>query len=387
MLDIAENIVLAIRDVVKKNNEIALHTPYFFGKEKEYLIHCIDTSVVSYIGQYVTNFEKMLQEYTGAKYAIATVNGTTALHLSLLGAGISANQEVLMPSFTFVATANAVHYCGAIPHFVDIEKAYLCVCPVKLAEYLNEIAIVKNDGYAYNKKTDRIISALLIMHTFGKPAALPELKDICNKYNIILIEDAAQSLGSFDNNIHTGNCGLVSSLSFNGNKIITTGGGGAVLTNNDEIAQYIRHISTTAKVPRPNRFIHDDIGYNYRMPNVNAAIGCAQMENFDKILELKGLLADKYKERFSCLTDVEFMSDKPNTKSNYWLNTIVLRSSSNVLHDVIRDINQSGVQVRPAWDPMHTLLTYSHCPRSNLANTEEMFNRVINIPSSAHLLS
>ena len=377
-------ITSAVRRACKSEKPLSLCEPYFIGNEKQYLINCIDTNFVSYVGEYVVKFEKALTEYTGAKHALALVNGTCALQMAIIGAGVLSGEEVLLPTFTFIATANAVSHCNAIPHFIDIEPDFLGICPIKLLEYLKDIAIIKNDGFTYNKNTGRKIVALVVMHTFGFPVHMAPLMQIAKEYNLQLIEDAAQSLGSFENGVHTGNFGIASSLSFNGNKIITTGGGGAVITNDDAVAKKIRHISTTAKKLVPYHFVHDEIGYNYRMSNINAALGCAQMESLELFLANKRNLTERYKEAFKEIDEVKLLTEKAGTSSNYWLNVIVLKEDWD-LQKILEYTNKNGIGTRAAWNLLHMLPMYQNNPRANLDISKKMFQRVLNIPSSSFL--
>jgi perosamine synthetase len=333
----------------------------------------------------VDQFESMLQEYTGAKRAVAVVNGTAALHISLLLVGVEANDEVLIPSLTFIATANAVAYCGAIPHFVDSQETTMGLDPGKLASYLEEIAIVQQEG-CFNKRTGRRIKAVVPMHTFGHPMELDELVEICERYQIELVEDAAESLGSYYKGKHTGNWGKVSALSFNGNKIITTGGGGAILTNDEELGKLAKHLTTTAKIPHKWAFIHDRIGFNYRMPNMNAALGCAQMEILPAFIEKKRALARRYQQAFQQVKGVTLVKEPENTKSNYWLHTLLLdHNARSVRDDILACTNEQGILTRPAWSLMHTLPMFCNAPRMDVSVAESLEQRIVNIPSSPFL--
>jgi perosamine synthetase len=336
--------------------------------------------MVSYLGEYVKKFEQSIKSFTNAKHAIAIVNGTCALHIAMICSGVQRNEEVFVPSFTFVATINAISYVGAIPHFIDIDPSHCVICPIKLQEYLEKIAVIKSDGFTYNASTGRKITAIVVMHTFGHPVDLEPISIIAKKYNLVLIEDSAQSLGSFYKGVHTGNFGLVGIFSFNGNKIITTGGGGAIITNDDAIAKKIMHISTTAKKAIPYRFVHDEVGYNYRMPNINAAVGLAQMECLSQILERKRNIAHKYNELFSKIKEITFLIERKESIANYWLNAIILKDAT-ALEEVLKTTNESGIQTRPAWNLMHTLPMYLTCPKSDLSVSEDIASRLINIPS------
>lgn len=360
-----------------------LHEPHFSTREWEYVKECIDTGWVSSVGKFVDRFEKDLVEYTGAKHAIVTVNGTAALHICYLLAGIVANDEVLLPALTFVATCNALHYCGAIPHFIDCETQHLGIDVDKLKEYLKEIVCVK-DGVCYNKTTHRPIRALCVMHTFGHPVDLDPLLALAEQYHLQLIEDAAEALGSYYKGTHVGHHGLAGALSFNGNKIITTGGGGAILTNHTEIAKKAKHITTTSKVPHPYLYQHDEVGYNYRMPNINAALGCAQLEKITYFLAVKRKLADSYKNAFSLTKDVKFLTEPAYAKSNFWLNAITVESIE-IRDALLQQLNHEKIAVRPVWELMHHLKMYQDAPRMDLSNAETIIERLINIPSSVVL--
>ncbi|CAI6084354.1 LegC family aminotransferase [Cohnella sp. JJ-181] len=378
--------IALLRDCLPADSSfIGLHEPLFEGREWEYVRDCLDTGWVSTAGQYVGKFESALQEYTGARRAIAVVNGTAALHVCLLLAGVEAGEEVLMPSLTFVATANAVRYCGAVPHFVEIENISLGVDAAKLSNYLETIAELKDDGL-FNRLTGRRIRALVPMHVFGHPADLDALADVADRYKLVLIEDAAESLGSFYKGKHTGTTGKLSALSFNGNKIITTGGGGAILTDDDALADRAKHLTTTAKLPHRWAFVHDEAGYNYRMPNLNAALGCAQLERLSSYVERKRRLAKHYEERFRDHPHMSFIAEPSYAQSNYWLNAIILSQEAAVYRDdLLEATNDAGIMTRPIWTPMHLLPPYQDCPAMDLGVTEDYYGRVINIPSSVKL--
>lgn len=379
-------IVEKIKNVLPlSNNPIGLHEPYFIGNEWNYTKECLDTGWVSSVGKFVDRFEKDLASYTGAKHVVVTTNGTAALHMSLLLAGVKPEDEVLVPALTFVATCNAIHYCHATPHFVDSERTSLGVDPVKLSNYLKDIAEIKNN-VCYNRITSKPIRVLCVMHVFGHPVDIDPLVEIANQYNLILIEDAAEALGSYYKNQHVGHRGLLGTLSFNGNKIVTTGGGGAILTNDDAIAKKAKHLTTTAKAPHPWLYHHDEVGYNYRLPNINSALGCAQLEKLDDYLKAKRLLAEKYQKEFSALEEASFLVEPDYAKSNYWLNAILLNEKiSNHRDDILRELNQQKIGVRPAWELMHYLPMYQHCPRMDLSTAENIASRLINIPSSVYL--
>ena len=330
-------------------------------------------------------FEAQLAEYTGAKRAVAVVNGTAALHVCLLLVGVQPGDEVIVPDLTFVATANAVTYCGAIPHFADSEFKTLGLAPDKLDVYLQKIGEVRSDG-CYNKQTGRRIKAVVPMHTFGHPVDLDSLIEVSARYRLELVEDAAESLGSFYKGRHTGNLGRVSALSFNGNKIITTGGGGAILTNDEELGLRAKHLTTTARVPHPWELSHDMVGYNYRLPNINAALGCAQLEQLPSFLKKKRALAGRYKAAFAEVKGVTFVTEPGHGRSNYWLNTLLLDEHESDKRDVLLELtNRNGIQTRPAWTLMHRLPMFTSCPRMDLSNAEDLSRRLVNIPSSAVL--
>ena len=382
-----DSVLASIQSVLGHADHIVpLHEPRFAGKEWTYVRDCLDTGWVSSAGKFVDRLEKDLAEYTGAAYAIAVVNGTAALHACLLLSGVTSGDEVLIPSLTFVATANAVSYCGAVPHIIDNEERTLGIDPVKLAFYLENIAEQRPDG-CFNSRTGRRISALVPMHTFGHPVDLDPLIEICSKFRIDLVEDAAESLGSFYKGRHTGTFGRLGALSFNGNKIVTSGGGGAILTNDAALGRLAKHLTTTAKVPHQWEYNHDMIGYNYRMPNINAALGCAQLEQLPSFLQSKRRLAEYYANAFRDVPGVRFIQEEGFSKSNYWLNTILLDEELSDLRDAILARTQSaGIMTRPAWTLMHRLTMFENCPRMDLAVSESLARRVINIPSSVGLV-
>lgn len=364
---------------------VPLHTPEFAGNEIKYLTNCIESNFVSSVGEYVDLFEKKLADYTGVKRAIVTVNGTAALHACLLLSGVVAGDEVLVPTFTFIATANAVRYCGATPHFIDVTEETLGVDPVKLLRYLEKNFVVKF-GACQNKRTGAIVRSIVPMHSFGHPVDMDPLVDICAEFAIEIVEDAAESLGSYYKNTHTGNFGKLAALSFNGNKIVTTGGGGAILTNDEELGHLAKHLTTTAKVPHKWELNHDRIGFNYRMPALNAALGCAQLEQLSRFVSQKRALAEKYCAAFSTLTGVKFYRESSFATSNYWLNTLILDEENSSQRDaLLQQTNDIGIMTRPAWSLMHKLPMYEACPRMDLAVAESLERRLINIPSSANL--
>lgn len=381
-----QRIINAIKNTITSRKQpVGLHEPFFSGNEWLYVKECIDTGWVSSAGKYVDIFEKMLADYTGSKRVVAVVNGTAALHICLKLSGVEPGDEVIMPALSFVATANAVTYCGAVPHFVDSEVRTLGLDPFKLEDYLKDIGILRS-GEFYNKITERRIKAVLPMHTFGHPVDLDPLLEVCNRFNLELIEDAAESLGSYYKGCHTGNWGKLSALSFNGNKTITTGGGGAILTNNEELGNIAKHITTTAKVAHKWEYYHDQIGYNYRLPNINAALGCAQMEQLPKYVERKRTLAQCYQKALSEIEGVSFFIEPEFAQSNYWLNVILLNEKSKEQrNNLLEATNYSGIMTRPAWTLMHKLPMFKGCPKMELNDAKELESRIINLPSSVFL--
>ncbi|TLS50579.1 LegC family aminotransferase [Paenibacillus antri] len=384
---LSNDIIAALRKALPNTDNAftPLHEPTFRGNEWTYVKECIDTGWVSSVGSYVTRIEEMIAEITGAKYAVAVVNGTAALHVALLLAGVMPGDEVLLPALTFVATANAVRYTGAVPHFVDIDSATLGVDARKLGNYLYEIAERRSDGW-YNKGTGARLRAVVPMHTFGHPADLEPLQRICERFGLVLVEDAAESLGSYYKGKHTGTFGTIAALSFNGNKIVTTGGGGAILTDDQAIARRAKHLTTTAKLPHAWEYSHDEIGFNYRMPNLNAALGCAQLEQLPRFLESKRALYLKYEQAFSAVEGVSLFKEPEYASSNYWLQTLILDESAASARDVILELtNQAGLMTRPAWKLMTHLPMYAGCPSMDLSVSRSLEARIINIPSGSAL--
>ncbi|MGE7090270.1 LegC family aminotransferase [Lysinibacillus sp. NPDC048646] len=359
---------------------VPLHEPTFTGKELEYVTDCIQTGWVSSVGAYVTRFEEDLAQFTGVRRAVAVMNGTAALHIALKVAGVQANEEVFMSALTFVATANAVSYIGAVPHFVDVSEKTLGLDPQKLEAHILVIGEVKNDQLI-NKETGRVIRAVIPMHTFGHAVELEELQLICEKYHLVLVEDAAESLGTYYKGKHTGGFGKVSAISFNGNKIITTGGGGAILTDDEELANYAKHITTTAKIPHRWEYEHDEVAFNYRLPNINAALGCAQLEKMPEFIERKRALTAFYEELVGSLEGVTLFKEPVNTSSNYWLQTLILDDTLE-RNEVLTFLNDNGVMSRPIWTPLHKLKPYRECPRADLSTIERLNKKIINIPST-----
>ena len=373
-------------DFVKKiygnKKEIPLHEPKFIGNEKKYLKDCIDTTFVSSIGKYVDKFEKKIAKYTGAKYAVATTNGTSALHVSLILAGVGQDDEVITQPLNFIASCNAISYCKAKPIFIDVDRDTMGLSPDALNLFLKNNTLIKNKK-CINKRTKKIIKACVPMHSYGHPCRIKEIKRILKKYYIFLIEDAAESLGSFYDNKHTGTFGELGVISFNGNKIITAGGGGCIITNNKVLAKKAKHITTTAKVTHKWDFNHDSVGYNYRMPNLNAALLVAQLENLNSFIKNKRILAKKY-EVFFKKTNYNFFLESKNSQSNYWLNSIVLKNKKK-RNQFLEKTNSKGVKTRPIWKLMSDLKMFKDCQIGSLKNAKYLQDRVVNIPSSVRL--
>lgn len=382
---LSEQIVAAIRTVVGPG-PVSLHEPSFVGNEWLYLKACLDSTFVSSVGKFVDRFEADLAVFTGAKHVVAVVNGTAALHIALKLAGVKSGDEVLIPALTFVATANAVTYCGATPHFIDSESCTLGVDSEKLRDYLVDHT-EQRSGQCVNRATGQIIRALVPMHTFGHPADLDGLMAVARTFNLALVEDAAESLGSYYNGRHTGTFGRMGTLSFNGNKTITTGGGGAILTDDAELARHAKHLTTTAKLPHAWEYHHDEVGYNYRMPNLNAALGCAQLEQLPGMLAAKRALFQRYHAAFSTVAGVKLMAEPAQCQSNYWLQTLVLdEACADQRVAVLRASNDAGFMARPAWGLMHELMPFKNCPHMDLACAQSLSQRLINVPSSPCLV-
>lgn len=383
---LAEQVVTAIRTVVG-TGPVALHEPRFIGNEWQYLKECLDSTFVSSVGKFVDRFEVELAAFTGARHAVAVVNGTAALHIALRLAGVRADDEVLIPALTFVATANAVTYCGATPHFVDSEARTLGVDAAKLRDYLVNHTEPRA-GQCVNRASGRVIRALVPMHTFGHPVDLDGLLAVAHDFNLALVEDAAESLGSYYHGQHTGTFGLMGTLSFNGNKTITTGGGGAILTNDTELARHAKHLTTTAKLSHAWEYRHDEIGYNYRMPNLNAALGYAQLEQLPSMLAAKRGLFQRYQAAFAPATGVKLMAEPEQCQSNYWLQTLLLDAEqANQRDNILKTTNEAGFMTRPAWILMHELTLFKDFPRMDLAEAQSLSQRLINIPSGSGLVS
>jgi perosamine synthetase len=363
--------------------QIQLHEPRFIGNEKAYLNDCIDSTFVSSVGKYVDRLEKMLCEYTGSKFAIATVNGTAALHVSLILAGVEKDDEVLTQALTFVATANAVSYTGAHNVFLDSGSDNLGLSPEDLKMFLEQNATMGADGFCYNKITNRRIKACVPMHVFGHPVKLDEILAICEQYNIVVVEDAAESLGSLYKGKHTGTVAPIGTLSFNGNKIVTSGGGGALLIQDEKLAKRAKHLTTTAKVPHRWEFFHDEIGFNYRLPNLNAALLCAQIEKLSDFKKNKRETAEKYKVFFS-KAGLNFLTEPAECESNYWLNAVLLKNKVDQ-QNFLAATNDAGVMTRPIWKLMPDLPAFSNCQRTELVNARRYEDTVVNIPSSIRI--
>lgn len=378
-----QNVIGFIKELYGGADFVPLSVPKFIGNEKKYLEECIDTTYVSSVGKFVDRFEEEIARYTGCKRAVVCVSGTNALHMSLMLADVKRDDEVLTQALTFVATCNALSYIGAHPVFLDVDKDTMGLSPMAVREWLTKNSEQK-DGECYNKRTGRRIKACVPMHTFGHPMHLDELVDILKEYHIELVEDAAESIGSLYKGKHTGTFGKVGSLSFNGNKTITTGGGGMMLFNDEELGAYAKHLTTQAKVPHRWEFRHDHIGYNYRMPNINAALGCAQLENIEVFVNNKRETAKAYEEFFRNVPDIDFFVEPENTRSNYWLNVLIMKDKSSQLK-FLQETNDKGVMTRPIWELMNRLPMFEDCQHDSLDNTIWFADRVVNIPSSVRL--
>lgn len=377
-----KDIVDFIKSIFKTDEFIPLHEPKFIGNEKKYLNECIDSTFVSSVGKFVDKFEKDFASYVGSKYAIATVNGTAALHISLLLAGVKDDDEVITQPLTFIATCNAISYCKAKPIFIDVDIDTMGMSPTSLKEFLEKNCEIIDDK-CINKTTKKVIKACVPMHTFGHPCKIDEIKNICEKWKISLVEDAAESLGSYYKGKHTGTFGKISAFSFNGNKIITSGGGGVIVTDDEALAKRAKHITTTAKIPHSYEYVHDEVGYNYRLPNLNAALLVAQMENLDKFLSSKKDLATIYKEYFSSI-NIDFVEEPNDCSSNYWLQAIKLENKKQ-RDDFLEFSNSNKVMTRPIWKLCSELKMFEKCQKDELKNAKYLEERVVNIPSSVRL--
>ncbi len=377
-----QEIVDFIKQTFNTNEFIPLHEPRFIGNEKKYLNDCIDSTFVSSVGKYVDTFEKEFAKTVGSKYAIATVNGTAALHISLILADVKKDDEVITQPLTFIATCNAISYIGAKPIFLDVDLDTMGLSPDALKDFLEKKCEIV-DNKCINKTTKKIIKACVPMHTFGHSCRIEEIKDICDTWNITLVEDAAESLGSYYKEKHTGTFGKVAAFSFNGNKIITSGGGGVIVTDDEVLAKRAKHITTTAKIPHPYEYVHDEIGYNYRLPNINAALLVAQLEQLNDFLTAKRKLALKYKEFFS-KNDITFIEEPKNSKSNYWLQAILLKDKKQ-RDEFLEFTNKNAVMTRPIWRLMNELEMFKDCQKDDLKNAKYLEEKVVNIPSSVIL--
>lgn len=372
-----------IKDLYGNQDFVPLSVPKFIGNEKKYLNECIDTTFVSSVGQFVDRFEKDIAAYTGAKRAVVCVSGTNALHMAMMLAGVERNDEVLTQALTFIATCNAIAYIGAHPVFLDVDRSTMGLSPDAVEAWLTKNGEIRN-GQCYDKQTGRRVKACVPMHTFGHPVRIEELAAVCTEWHIELVEDAAESVGSKYKGKHTGLFGKVGALSFNGNKTITTGGGGMLLFMDEELGALAKHLTTQAKVPHRWEFKHDHIGYNYRMPNINAALGCAQLEHLDEYIADKRATASAYAEFFKNVDGIEFFTEPENSFSNYWLNVVILPDHDKQL-EFLQETNDNGVMTRPIWELMNRLPMFEHCQHDSLENTIWFADRVVNIPSSVRL--
>jgi aminotransferase in exopolysaccharide biosynthesis len=378
MSDASARLIEFVRDHYRTSEFIPLHAPVFVGQEREYVLDTIDSTFVSSVGAYVDRFERELASYTGSPRGVATVNGTAALHIALQLGGVRAGDLVITQPLSFVATCNAISYCGAEPVFVDVDRHTLGLSPACMEAWLEEHCTQDESGIVRTRADGRAVKACVPMHTFGHPAELDALVEVCRRWNLVLVEDAAESLGSFYKGRHTGVFGALGTLSFNGNKIITTGGGGMVLTG-EELGTRAKHLTTTAKKPHPYEYIHDEVGYNYRLPNLNAALGCAQLEQLEKFVEEKRELANRYRDVFKG-SELAFVEEPEHCRSNYWLNALVCQDRAQ-RDGLLENTNSQGVMTRPIWALMNHLGMYAHCVRGPLDNAEWLADRVINLPS------
>lgn len=376
-----------ILDILKKNliTKSSLHEPYFLGMEVKNLKRCILNNSVASKGNDLIKFKKKLENFTNSKYAVLVNSGTSALHLSLIASDVKKNDEVLMPSLNYIASANTTLYCNAVPHFVEINRESLTIDVKKLDLYLKKI-LKKKGKYSFNIKSKRRVKALICLHIFGHAAKVDDIKKVCNKYNISLIEDAAEALGSFYKNKHLGTFGDVGVLSFNGNKIITTAGGGAILTNSKKIAHKISHLSKIGKIPNEYQYSYNTLGYNYQMPNINSSLGLAQMGKINYFIKKKRLLFKRYKKAFSNLNTIKVLEEQKHSKSNYWLQTIILQNGNiKIRNKILKNLNKNGYGARAVWQPLHKINYLKKFPRMNLKNTDDVNKKIINLPSSAFL--
>lgn len=376
-------VVSFIKGVYGTSDFVPLSVPKFVGNEKKYLEECIDTTFVSSVGKFVDRFEEMVAEYTGAKKAVVCVSGTNALHMAMMLVGVERDDEVLTQALTFIATCNAISYIGAQPVFIDVDRDTMGLSPKAVKVWLEANAEIKN-GVCYNKSTGRRVKCCVPMHTFGHPVHIDELVAVCKEWHIELVEDAAESIGSFYKGKHTGTFGKVGAISFNGNKTITTGGGGMLLFMDEDLGNFAKHLTTQAKIPHRWEFRHDHIGYNYRMPNINAALGCAQMEHLEEFVLNKRETAAKYAEYFKDVENVEFFTEPADCRANYWLNAVIFRNKEEQLY-FLQQTNDNGVMTRPIWELMNRLPMFENCQNDGLKNTIWFTDRVVNIPSSVRL--
>ena len=385
-MDFSEELVQRIRSVIGADEAfVPLHVPEFHGRERELLLDCIDSGWVSSVGSYVDSFEAEVARLSGCKYGVVVANGTAALQIALIVAGVKASDEVLTPALTFVATANATSHLGAVSHFVDSAYDTLGICPVRLRVHLEQVAEVR-DGQTWNRQTGRRIAAIVPMHVFGCPVEMDGLDAVVADWPMVVVEDAAESLGSTYKGRHCGSLGTVAAVSFNGNKIVTTGGGGAIVTNDEALAKRAKHLTTTAKLPHKWAFLHDEVGYNYRMPNLNAALGVAQLEQLDTRLAKKQSLLEAYAKAFHGLDGVQLFRAPDGSVSNNWLVTLVLDPTHADARDhLLQVLNDAGIMTRPIWTLMHRLPMYEGNPRADLSQAKDLEARVLNIPSSAYL--
>ena len=377
---LAQSLINFIRETYQTNEFVPLHAPQFSGNEQAYVADTITSTFVSSVGKYVNEFEASIESFTNCSKAIATSSGTSALHTALYMAGVNKNDLVLTQALTFVATCNSLHHMGAAPIFIDTSPRSLGLCPIATEAYLSQHAYINEQGICTHKQTKQTIRALLPMHTFGHPVELDELKDICKRWNLCLVEDAAESLGSYYKGQHTGTVGDFAALSFNGNKIITTGGGGMLLANSEAAGNRAKHLTTTAKVPHPYEFYHDEAGFNYRMPNLNAALGCAQLESLPRFLTQKRALAVHYQQFFSG-SDLQFVQEPDYACSNYWLNAVICPDKDS-REQLLKTTNKENIMTRPVWQLMHRLPMFKNAMRGPLSHSEMIESRLINLPSS-----
>ncbi len=378
-----DKVISFIHDLYGTQDFVPLSVPRFMGNEKRYLGECIDTTFVSSVGKFVDRFENDMAAYTGVKKAVVCVSGTNALHMAMMLVGVERNDEVLTQALTFIATCNAICYIGAYPVFLDVDKDTMGLSSVAVKNWLSKNAEMK-DGQCYNKHTGRRVKACVPMHTFGHPVHIEELLQVCEEYRIEVVEDAAESIGSLYKGKHTGTFGKVGAISFNGNKTITTGGGGMMLFNDEELAAKAKHLTTQAKVPHRWEFRHDQVGYNYRMPNINAALGCAQLETLDQFISSKRQVAAEYENFFKNIDGINFFAEPQDTYSNYWLNAVVLKNKESQMA-FLQETNDNGVMTRPIWELMNRLPMFEHCENDGLNNSQWFADRVVNIPSSVRL--